>query len=155
MAGTVPPVMLMICWLVCGPSVKRENGIETEMPCCKIKFELSRRKKTRRKVTSTTARKTSQPKLYSFVRLSFMKRCSADRFHPNRRLRINSCLGFGYLPGRLEADAATDRLALRQHMDDLNPRALHVVEHRVHARRKITISNKGWRGHDQARRGCQ
>src|SRR2546430_16383413 len=66
--------------LVCGPSVKRENGIETEIPGCKIKFELSNRKKTRRKTTSTSANRTSQPKLYSFVRLSFMKRCSNCRF---------------------------------------------------------------------------
>src|SRR6266446_5166725 len=72
MAGVAPPVMLMICWLVCGPSVKREKGIETEIPGCKIKFELSRRKKIRRKATSTSAKRTSQPKLYSFVRPSFM-----------------------------------------------------------------------------------
>src|SRR5678815_2342266 len=73
MAGAEPPVMLMICWLICGPSAKRENGIETEMPGCKIKFELSNRKKIRRKATSTNPRRTSQPKLYSFVRLSFMR----------------------------------------------------------------------------------
>src|SRR5438128_12590130 len=80
MAGVAPPVMLMICWLVCGPSVKRENGIETEIPVCKIKFELSNRKKTSRKTTSIIAKSTSQPKLYSFVRLSFMRRYSACRF---------------------------------------------------------------------------
>src|SRR5881396_2424753 len=30
--------MLMIWRLACGPRVKRENGIEIEMPCCRMKF---------------------------------------------------------------------------------------------------------------------
>src|ERR1700720_2376417 len=64
--------MLMICWLVCGPSAKRENGSETEMPGCKIKFELSRKKKSSRKTTSTSERTINHPKLYSVVRLSFI-----------------------------------------------------------------------------------
>ena len=63
MAGTAPPLTLMIWWVVCGPSVKRENGIEIEMPCCKMKFELSKRKKTSRKVMSTSATRTTHPKL--------------------------------------------------------------------------------------------
>src|SRR5215470_3259923 len=75
MAGTAPPVMLTICWLICGPSVKRENGIETEIPGCKMKFELSNKNKIIRKATSTSASRTSQAKLYSFVRLSFMRGC--------------------------------------------------------------------------------
>src|SRR5438046_7490269 len=86
--------MLIICWLVCGPSVKRENGIETEMPGCKIKFELSNRKKIRRKATSTSAKRTSQPKLYSFVRPSFMRGCSICR-STECRSRIGTCLGLG------------------------------------------------------------
>src|SRR5436190_17818499 len=75
MAGAAPGVMLMICWLVCGPSVKRENGIEIEMPCCKMKFELSKRKKTSRNATSTSATKIIHPKLKFIVRRSFMRRC--------------------------------------------------------------------------------
>src|ERR1051325_8839347 len=73
MAGTAPPVMLMICRLVCGPSVKREKGIETEMPCCRMKFELSNRKKTSRKATSINPINTSHPKLKCTVRLSFIR----------------------------------------------------------------------------------
>src|SRR5213592_4597569 len=153
MPGVAPPVMLIICWLVCGPSVKRENGIETEIPGCKIRFELSNRKKTSRKATSISPKSTSQPKLYSFVRLSFMRRGSACRSTRIAGLRINPCLGLDCLFWWLEADDAADRPALRQHVDDLNPRALHIVEHGVHPRRKITISDKGWRGHDQAGRG--
>src|SRR5438046_5265493 len=148
MAGAAPPVMLMICWLVCGPSVKRENGIETEIPGCKMKFELSNRKKTRRKTRSTSAKRTSQPKLYSFVRLSFMRRCSLSLYRIVD-LGIDACLGLRRLLGRLKANDTTDRPALLQHVNDLNPGALHVVEHGVHARREIAISDKGWHGHDQ------
>src|SRR6266436_6205461 len=75
MAGTAPPVMLMICRLAWGPSVKREKGIEIEMPCCRIKFELNNRKKTSRNARSTNDTSTSQPKLKFIVRLSFMRRC--------------------------------------------------------------------------------
>jgi hypothetical protein len=42
-------------------------------PGFKMKFELSNKKKTRRKTTSSSGKRTSQPKLYSFVRLSFMR----------------------------------------------------------------------------------
>src|SRR5947199_8322109 len=128
MAGDVPPVMLMICWLVCGPSAKRENGIEIEMPGCKIKFELSNRKKIRRKATSTNARRTSQPKLYSFVRLSFM-RAGILISLKTVGLGIDTCAGLGCLLTRLEANDAADRPAFRQHVDDLNPGALHLVHH--------------------------
>src|ERR1700682_172307 len=64
--------MLMICWFNCGPSVKREKGSETEMPGCKMKLELSSKNKSNRKATSTSGTTTSHPKLYSFVRLSFI-----------------------------------------------------------------------------------
>jgi hypothetical protein len=49
--------------LLCGPSEKRENGIEIEMPCCRMKFELSNRKKARRKARSTNPISKSHPKL--------------------------------------------------------------------------------------------
>ena len=49
-----------------------EAGAETAIPGCKIKFELRSRKKMRRNTTSMSGNTTSQPKLYSLVRLSFM-----------------------------------------------------------------------------------
>src|SRR5437762_6386757 len=116
--------MLIICWLVCGPSVKRENGAETEMPGCKIKFELSNRKKIRRKTTFISAKRTSQPKLYSFVRPSFMRGCSICR-STECRSRIGTCLRLGRLLRSLETDDTADRSTLRQHMEDLNAGAFH------------------------------
>jgi hypothetical protein len=53
----------MICWLLCGPSEKREKGIEIEMPCWRIKFELSKRKKASRKARSISPISKSHPKL--------------------------------------------------------------------------------------------
>src|SRR4029077_2839104 len=74
--GTAPPVMLMICWFCCAPSRNGEAGAETAIPGCKIKFELRSRKKIRRNTTSMSGNRTSQPKLYSLLRLSFMPRSS-------------------------------------------------------------------------------
>src|SRR5438046_9367788 len=124
------------------------------MPGCKIKFELSNRKKIRRKATSTSAKRTSQPKLYSFVRPSFMRGCSICR-STECRSRIGTCLGLGRLLRSLETDDTADRSTLRQHMDDLNAGAFHVVLHGIYARREIAISDKSWRGHDQPRCGGQ
>jgi len=42
--------------------VKRESGTETEIPGCRIKFELSSKKKINRKVTSRRGIAASQPK---------------------------------------------------------------------------------------------
>jgi hypothetical protein len=60
MTGGDPPVMLMICWL---PAAKlnRENGIETEMPGCKIKREL-REERKRAENNIEQRHITSQPK---------------------------------------------------------------------------------------------
>src|SRR6266699_1642954 len=148
MAGAAPPVMLMICWLICGPSVKSENGIETEMPGCKIKFELSNRKKTSRKTTSTSPRKTSHPKLYSFVRLSFMRVPQPFVDRPSCRSRIDTRLGSGCLLRLLEADDTADRPILRKHVDDLNSGALHVMHHGIHTRREIAVSDESRRSDD-------
>ena len=41
--------MLMICGFICGPRVKRENGTETEMPGCRMKFELRSKKENQEK----------------------------------------------------------------------------------------------------------
>src|ERR1051325_5349129 len=71
MAGIAPPVILMICWLLCGPRVKRENGIEIEMPCCRMKFELSNRKKASRKARSPTPLAKATRRYNLVVRLSF------------------------------------------------------------------------------------
>src|SRR5437773_5056591 len=141
--------MLMIWRLACGPSVKRENGIEIEMPCCRMKFELSIRKKTSKKATSTSATRTTQPKLKFIVRRSFMRSC---RFVDYR------IAGLGFklrlrprrLSWLLKADNASDRGAFSQHVDDLNSRAFHVMKHRIHARREIAICDKGGRGDNQA-----
>src|ERR1700682_3980852 len=124
--------MLMICWLVCGPSAKRENGSETEMPGCKIKFELSRKKKSSRKTTSTSESTINHPKLYSFVRLSFI--CTQGWLSISV---IASRFTFGgNLAGRLlETDDAAERFRVREHVHNFNARAFHVVQHRVHARR--------------------
>src|SRR6266571_4106840 len=111
MAGTAPPVMLMICRLAWGPSVKREKGIEIEMPCCRIKFELNNRKKTSRNARSTSDTSTSQPKLKFIVRLSFMRLLQVCRFSGiaclGIKLRFRSNGLF-----RLEADDATDGATL-------------------------------------------
>src|SRR5438128_2096867 len=143
--------MLIICGLICGPRVKRENGIETAMPGCKMKFELSRRKKTRRKTTSSNGKRTSQPKLYSFVRLSFIDLFGGCRSYtclPRRSLGeggsdLTVCprLGFAFLR-LLKADDPAKRPALCQHMHDLDAGAFHFVQHRVYARRKLTIRDK-------------
>jgi hypothetical protein len=52
--------MLMICGLIWGPSVKRESGTETEIPGCRMKFELRSKKKMTRKTTSSSGMAASQ-----------------------------------------------------------------------------------------------
>src|SRR6266550_8033933 len=114
------------------------------MPGCKIKFELSKRKKTKRKATSTSPTKTSQPKLYSFVRLSFMRAAVLVDS------RIETCFGFDDFTRLLEADDTAKWPTLCQHMDDLDASALHIVQQGAYARRKIAVSDKCRRGHDQS-----
>src|SRR5947199_9220394 len=98
------------------------------MPGCKIKFELSNRKKIRRKATSTSAKRTSQPQLYSFLRPSCMRGCSICR-STECRSRIGTCLGLRRLLRSLETDDSADRSTLRQNTDELKPAALHVAQH--------------------------
>jgi hypothetical protein len=62
MAGAAPPVMLMICGFTCGVRTNRETGNETLIPGCRMKFELSSRKKISRNTTSRIATTPSQPK---------------------------------------------------------------------------------------------
>src|SRR4051794_5503163 len=113
MAGTAPPVMLMICWFTCGPRLNRENGSESEIPGCRIKFELSSRKNINRNAKSTSGNKTSQPKLYSFVRRSFMKLRLNFAFD---RLTIATqfTLGRRFRP-RLKTDDSAYRQIFGQH----------------------------------------
>src|SRR3989440_9661941 len=147
MAGTAPPVMLMICWFCCAPSRNGEAGAETAIPGCKTKFELRSRKKMRRNTTSMSGKTTSQPKLYSLVRLSFIARAILDLMIAMRFPR--TCQRFGRL---LKADDASKRFTVFQHVDDLDSGAFHFVQHRIHARRKITISDECRRRDDESGR---
>src|SRR5439155_20488752 len=121
--------MLMICWFCCAPSRNGEAGAETAIPGCKIKFELRSRKKMRRNTTSTSGNTTSQPKLYSLVRLSFIPRAMLDLMIAMRFARTGQ--RFGRL---LKTDDAGERFTVLQHVHDLNAGALHFMQHRVHAR---------------------
>src|SRR5437763_9141703 len=110
MAGTAPPVMLTIWRPLSGPRAKREKGMETETPCCSIKFELSKRKKMSRKAMFTSATSTTQPKFKFAVRLSFMTAQHSqfsDSADPgsDRRFRARRFLGL------LKTDDAADRPA--------------------------------------------
>ena len=53
--------MLMICGLIWGPSVNRDKGTETDIPGCRMKFELRSKKKIKRKTTSSIGITPSQP----------------------------------------------------------------------------------------------
>src|SRR5215831_13109354 len=106
--------MLIICWFCCAPSKNGEAGAETAMPGCKTKFELRSRKKIIRKTTSMSGNTTSQPKLYSLVRLSFIP--------VDDDLAVATSLAgtrqrFGRL---LESDNAGESFAVFQHVHDLN-----------------------------------
>src|SRR5215217_8791525 len=107
MAGTAPPVMLTICRLLSGPSANREKGIETETPCCSMKFELSNKKKTSRKATFTSATRTTHAKFKFAVRLSFM---TGQTFAVNYSAYATSDrrFGAGRFLGLLKTDNATD-----------------------------------------------
>src|SRR5438477_4255484 len=143
MAGTAPPVMLMICGFCWAPRRNGDAGAEIAIPGCKTKFELRSRKKMRRNTTSTSGNTTSQPKLYSLVRLSFIfarLKCRSCDYSP-RRIRprwIDLAIAMrfprtGQRFGRLlETDDAGKRFAVFQHVHDLNSGALHFMQHRVH-----------------------
>jgi hypothetical protein len=49
MAGTAPPVMLMICWLVCGPSVKRGERHRNGNPLLQNKIGTQQQKENQKK----------------------------------------------------------------------------------------------------------
>src|SRR5438105_8759924 len=150
MAGTAPPVILMICWFCCAPRRKGEAGAETAIPGCKTKFELRSRKKIRRNTTSTSGNMTSQPKLYSLVRLSFIPRAMLDLMIAMRFARTGQC--FRRL---LKTDDAGERFAVLQHVHDLDAGAFHFVKHCIHAGRKIAVSDERGRGDNQAGRCSQ
>src|SRR5467141_3213768 len=115
--------MLMICWFCCAPSRNGEAGAEIAIPGCKTKFELRSRKKMRRNITSMSGNTTSQPKLYSLVRLSFIPRAILDLTIAMRFPRAG--LRFGRL---LETDDAGERFAVLQHVNDLDPGTLHFMQ---------------------------
>src|SRR5262249_14358508 len=118
----------MICWFCCAPSRNGEAGAETAIPGCKTKFGLRSRKRIRRKTMLIRGKTTSKPKLYSFVRLSFIP-VDAD---------LTIAIGFSgsrqRFGGLLETDNAGESFAVLQHVHDLDPGALHFVQHRVHPR---------------------
>src|SRR5256712_7288111 len=106
--------MLMICWFCCAPSRNGEAGAETAIPGCKTKFELRSRKKMRRNTTSMSGNTTSQPKLYSFVRLSFIP-VDVDLVIAMRFPRA------GQRSRRLlKTDDAGERFAVLQHVHDFD-----------------------------------
>src|SRR5438270_13543729 len=127
--------MLTICWFCCAPSRNGEAGAETAIPDWKTKFGLRSRKKISRKTTSMSGNTTSQPKLYSFVRLSFIPvdvdLMIAMRFSRTRRR-------FGRL---LETDDSGERFAVFQHVHDLDSGSFHFVQHRVYPRLKLTVGH--------------
>src|SRR2546423_15544891 len=139
--------MLMICWFCCAPSRKGEAGAEIAIPGCNTKFELKSRKKIIRKTMSMSGNTTSQPKLYSLVRLSFIP-VDVDLMIAMRFSRTWRRFG-----GLLETDNSGERFAVFQHVHDLDSGALHFVEHRVYARRKIAVGDECRRGDDQSGRG--
>src|SRR5437016_13131262 len=128
--------MLMICWFCCAPSRKGEAGAEIAIPGCNTKFELKSRKKMIRNTMSISGNKTSQPKLYSLVRLSFIP-VDVDLMVAMSFSRTRQ--GFGRL---LETDNAGERFAVFQHVHDLDPGPFHFMEHRIHPRRKIAVGNE-------------
>src|SRR6267143_4251205 len=107
--------MLMICWFCCAPSRNGEAGAETAIPGCKTKFELRSRKKMRRNTTSMSGNTTSQPKLYSLFRLSFIPRAILDLTIAIRFPRTGQC--FRRL---LKTDDAGERFAVLQHVHDFD-----------------------------------
>src|SRR6266581_8617260 len=77
----------MICGFRWAPSRNGEAGAETAIPGWKTKFELNKRKKISKKITSMSGNTTSQPKLYSLVRLSFIfarRYCQSCECSPRR-----------------------------------------------------------------------
>src|SRR3954465_15931645 len=131
--------MLMICGLIWGPRVNRASGTETEMPGCKIKFELRSRKKIRRKVTSRSGIAASQAKWCSFVRESFMP-CG---------LAAETLARFAFRRGRLEGDDIALWFAIGKHMDDFDPGAFHFVHESVDARREVAVGDESRRRDDE------
>jgi len=60
-----------------------------------------------------------------------------------------TCQRFGRL---LKTDDTGERFTVFQHVHDLDAGAFHFVQHRIHARRKITVGDECRRGDDQAGR---
>src|SRR2546423_7973163 len=140
--------MLMICGFRCAPSRKGVAGAEIAIPGCKIKFELRSVKKIRRNTTSISGKTTSQPKLYSFVRLSFM---------PTRKIvdlmvATSFSRGWESLSRLLETNDASERFGIFQHVHDFDSRPFHLMEHGIHARGKITVGDESRRRDDEASR---
>src|SRR5437764_15497481 len=128
--------MLMICWFCCAPSRKGEAGAEIAIPGCNTKFELKSRKKMIRNTMSISGNTTSQPKLYSLVRLSFIP-VDGDLMIAMRFSRTWRRFG-----GLLETDNSGELFAVFQHVHDLDSGAFHFVVHRVYPRRNITLGDE-------------
>ena len=99
-----------------------EKGTFTEIPGCKMKFELSSRKKIMRKRTSSSGKIGSHVNWYSLVRTSFI----LVLLFPSEIAKFGR---------RLERYDPMLSFRFAKQVYDLNPGAFHVVHRHFHTGR--------------------